>query len=63
MNYYVVRTHSHTDKQKLWKVMSRPFKDKLLADDWKDSFEEIHKKTNPRSKHKFFVVSTEGNHE
>lgn len=53
--HYVMRTYSHTDRQQLWKVMSRGFAIKADAEQWK-GFEES-RSTNP--KHKFFIVSKE----
>jgi hypothetical protein len=43
---YVVRTHSHTDKQQLWKVMSRPLVNMDSAESWRDfvKSEEKNKK-------------------
>lgn len=54
--FYVVRTHSHTDKQQLWKVMSRPMPRRDLADSWKDFVEKEYREEHPKSMHKFFVV-------
>jgi hypothetical protein len=41
--YYVVRTHSHTDKQQLWKVMSRRMSDMFTATGWKATCECMEK--------------------
>jgi hypothetical protein len=57
IRHYVMRTHSHTDKQHLWKVMSRGFKNRRSADEWKDFWEVTYKEQ--RKKHKFFIVSRE----
>jgi hypothetical protein len=54
--FYVIRTHSHTDKQQLWKVMSRGIKEKQQCDDWKDFCEQQYLEENPNGHHKFFVV-------
>lgn len=51
-NYFVVRTHSHTDKQQLWKVMSRGFSSMQDALNWKEYCELSE--LNP--KHNFFIV-------
>lgn len=48
--YYVLREYSHTDKQQLWKVLSRPIKG-LYQADFQKRFEEGE---NP--KHKHFLV-------
>ena len=53
--YYVIRTHSHTDKQQLWKVMSRRMLDKCEAETWLDVLKDME--TNPR--HEFFLVTKE----
>ena len=53
--YYVMRSHSHTDRQQLWKVMSRPIKDEETARAWMDYVESME--TNP--KHKFFLIQKE----
>lgn len=55
MRHFVMRTHSHTDLQMLWKVMSRGFKDKHDAENWAEYCEFIEK--NPE--HNFFVVTVE----
>jgi len=52
--FYVLRTHSHTDRQQLWKVMSRPMKHRTDAETWQ-SFCESQEK-NPA--HSFFIVET-----
>jgi len=59
MAFYVVRTYSHTDKQQLWKVLSRPFKDESSAEAWKCWTETEWRLEHPQSKTKpeFFVVS------
>lgn len=59
VKHVVVRTHSHTDKQQLWKVLSRPISTKEEADICKQHFEALEKLHKPRSKHKFFVVTLE----
>lgn len=50
--YYVCRTHSHTDKQCLWKVVSRPIVRLQDAESWKSFMEseELNKR------HKFFII-------
>jgi hypothetical protein len=53
MSYIVVRTHSNTDRQTLWKVISRPFTRITDATQWKE-FEESQEKNK---KHKFFIVT------
>lgn len=50
--YYVVRTHSHTDRQCLWKVMSRGFKEENEALLWMD-YENGEEKNKD---HQFMVV-------
>ena len=57
--HYVMRTHSHTDKQQLWKVMSRRIKDPHDARSWKEWMEVEEKEANPRSKHTFFIITKE----
>lgn len=54
--YYVVRSHSHTDRQCLWKVLTRELTTSATA--WFErAFEEkIEKEKNPKTKHRFFVV-------
>lgn len=54
--FYVVRTHSHTDRQCLWKVMSRAFPERTYAEGWRDFVELEYREEHPRGKHKFFVV-------
>jgi hypothetical protein len=55
MKHYVMRTHSHTDLQMLWKVMSRPIRDRADAE-----FEaEWHASNESNKEHSFFVVSVE----
>ncbi len=51
--YYVMRTYSHTDKQQLWKVVSRRIKNKNDAETWK----ELCEKTEKNKKHNFFIIS------
>ena len=50
--YYILRTHSHTDCQRLWKVMSRPIGDLATAEAWK----LICEKEETNAKHKFFIM-------
>ena len=52
MRYYVMRTHSHTDRQQLWKVMSKGIIDKPDAQIMLDYVKSKEKNT----KHKFFLV-------
>lgn len=54
--YYVIRTHSHTDRQCLWKVMSRRIKDLQSAKDWKDFCILEDKKFKKRNRHEFFII-------
>lgn len=51
-SYYVMRTHSHTDRQQLWKVMSRPIKGYRAAMSWLD----FVKSEERNSDHDFFLV-------
>lgn len=53
MKHYVARSHSHTDTQMLWKILSRPFKNKHDADIWKEFCEDMEK----NKQHTFFIVS------
>jgi len=55
MRHFVVRTHSHTDLQMLWKVMSRGIKDKADAEDWAEHCADIE----PNKEHRFFVVTVD----
>ncbi len=57
IDYYVVRTYSGTTTQKeLWKVLNRPIRDKVTAENWLEYCEE----TEPNSdKYEFFIVSKE----
>lgn len=50
-NFYVMRSHSHTDRQQLWKVMTRPMS-KQDAENHKAFLEE----TEGTKHHNFFVV-------
>lgn len=52
--YYVMRTYSHTDKQQLWKVMSRPIMNIRDAEIWRQSCMDQEKNT----KHEFFIVNS-----
>ena len=52
MPFFVLRTHSHTDKQMLWKVMSRPISGRNEAESWKDFCESQEK----NKEHRFFVA-------
>lgn len=52
MPYYVMRTHSQTDRQTLWKLMSRPIEDKAVA----EGELEWHKLCEKNKKHNFFLV-------
>jgi hypothetical protein len=54
-DYYVCRTHSHTDRQQLWKVMSRPFRHKEDAEAWKEYVASFEK----NKEHKFFIIQRE----
>jgi hypothetical protein len=50
--YFAMRSHSHTDRQMLWKVLSRPLHDLDAA-----RFEaEHHKNLAEKSDNDFFVV-------
>lgn len=53
LHHYVCRTHSHTDRQQLWKVMSRPFTEYPDAERWVRFCESLEK----NKKHRFFVIS------
>jgi type IV secretory pathway VirD2 relaxase len=53
--HYVMRTHSHTDRQQLWKVMSRGFPTRLQAETWMN-WCEVNEKNKD---HKFFIVFKE----
>ncbi len=53
VRYFVMRTHSHTDKQQLWKVMSRGFKDRRDAVSWM----EYQKDICTIKKHDFFIIT------
>jgi len=55
MRHFVMRTHSHTDLQMLWKVMSRGFKVKHDAEGWAEYCAHIE----PNKEHSFFVVTVE----
>ena len=55
MKHYVARSHSHTDRQMLWKILSRPFRDKHDANIWMDFCESMEK----NKQHTFFIVSIE----
>lgn len=50
--FYVIRTYSHTDRQHLVKVMSRPMKSRAEAESWKDFCES---ESNSKS-YKFFIM-------
>jgi vacuolar-type H+-ATPase subunit I/STV1 len=50
--YFVLRTHSYTDKQRLWKVLSRPIANRNDADVWL----EVEKGRENNPKHEYFVV-------
>lgn len=50
--WFVVRTHSHTDKQCLWKVLTRGIKNHDDALGWLKFME----KTDNKPKHKYFLV-------
>ena len=54
--YYVMRSHSHTDKQKLWKVMSRGMKEYQSSEDFMDTLISEDDKKNKRNRHEFFIV-------
>lgn len=51
--FYVMRTHSHTDRQQLWKVMSRPIKSIFTA----ESELDYHQREEKNKEHQFFLVS------
>jgi hypothetical protein len=51
--YYVVKMYSWTDRQQLWKIMSRPITNKFDAEIWKDHVSALEPKAE------FFVVSRE----
>lgn len=53
--YYVMRTYSYTDRQRLWKVMTRPTFDRPTAEGEMEAF----KAEAGASKHRFFIVSME----
>jgi hypothetical protein len=59
MEFYVVRTYSHTDKQQLWKILSRRFKEQHAAESWKSWMQEEWRLEHPRARRKpeFFVVA------
>lgn len=52
--YYVVKIHSHTDKQLLWKVLSRPMKHKSDTEVWLDFVKLEDEKRN--IKHREYMV-------
>ena len=54
-SYIIMRTHSQTDRQTLWKVMSRPLKDMNTAEGELD----FHRLCETNPKHKFFIIETE----
>jgi hypothetical protein len=54
--FYVVRTHSHTDRQQLWKVESRPMHSRDACESWKNFCESEYREEHPKGKHKFFVI-------
>lgn len=53
--YFVLRTHSHTDSQQLWKVLSRPFRDKNDAEVWRQHEECLGNK----KKYTYFIIQVE----
>lgn len=54
--YYVMRTYSsHTSKNLLVKVCSRPMKTKESAEDWKEFCESEEKNKD----HEFFIIETD----
>lgn len=53
--YCVVRTHSHTDRQMLWKVYSRDMVDYHSAVAMKRYFEQQETNKN----HKYFIVTVD----
>lgn len=50
--WFVVRTHSHTDKQCLWKVLTRGIKNEDDALSWL----KFMKYADNKPKHKYFLV-------
>ena len=50
-DYFVARVYSHTDRQLLWKIVSRPMKHEADAETWARFME------SEEPKHKFFVIS------
>lgn len=54
--YIVVRVYSHTDRQLLWKVLSRPIPDKRTAEAWMEFMRDEEKKKHPRMKHDNFMI-------
>ena len=56
MSYVVVREYSgHTAKKTLWKVLSRPIRDKRIAEDWM-RFMKKEEKTKGKD---FFIVEVD----
>ena len=53
MRYYILRTYSHTDRQQLWKVMTRSLSNRQEAISEKKFLESL---PNPRG-HTYFIVS------
>ena len=52
--FVVVRTHSHTDRQCLWKVMTRTIGDYNTAVQWMEFEQSLDSKG--RKPHKFMVI-------
>ena len=59
--FLVMRTHtvSHTSKQVLWQVASRPFTTRQDAENWCEFCQSDYLADNPRGAHKFFVIETD----
>jgi hypothetical protein len=57
--HYVMRTHSHTDHQCLWKVVSRRIHNRQDAENWMDHMQKEELRAHPRSKHEFFIITKE----
>jgi len=59
VKHYVLRTHSHTDRQQLWKVMTRPCFDRMTAEGEKEHHEHMATLKDKNHRYKFFIVTME----
>lgn len=59
--FIVMRTHtrSHTTKNVLWQVSSRPFDTQESAQNWCEFMQQEYLEENPKGPHKFFVIWTD----